>query len=83
MKRVVLGLIFFVSLPVFADRLIKEDFYFVNDSEVINSRMYRYGKNGDLELIRQVNDDSGIYTEYIYKKKRLAEAKEYNDETRL
>ena len=81
MKRVVLGLIFFVSLPVFADRLIKEDFYFVNDSEVINSRMYRYGKNGDLEVIGQVNDDSGIYTEYIYEKKRLTEAKEYNDET--
>ena len=81
MKRVVLSLIFFVSLPVFANRLIKEDFYFVSDSQVINSRMYRYGKNGDLEMIRQVNDDSGIYTQYLYEKKRLTEAKEYNDET--
>lgn len=81
MKRVVLSLIFFVSLPVFANRLIKEDFYFVSDSQVINSRMYRYGKNGDLEMIRQVNDDSGIYTQYLYEKKRLTESKEYNDET--
>ena len=43
--------------------------------------MYRYGKNGDLEMIRQVNDDSGIYTQYLYEKKRLTESKEYNDET--
>ncbi len=80
MKRFILSALLFVSLPIFADRLIKENFYSGKDNDISVSRQYYYGKNGNLESIRQVNDESGIRINYIYKKKQLIEAEEYNDD---
>lgn len=79
MKCVILSMLVLVSLPLFADKLAKENFYSGTDADAVGARHYHYGKSGNLENVVQTNDNSGIKTDYIYKKKRLTEAKEYND----
>ena len=80
MKHVFFCMLIFMSLPIFADRLEKEFFYFANESDIAVYRQYYYDKAGNLEKIKQINDDSGIRTDYKYDKKLLTEAKEYNDD---
>lgn len=78
MKCLISSILIFVSLPIFADKLAKENFYSGTDADIAISRHYHYGKNGNLESIMQINNESEIKTNYIYKKKRLVEAKEYD-----
>lgn len=80
MKRLVLSALLFVSLPIFADKLVKETFFSPEDSDISVSRQYHYGKNGDLESIRQISDESEIKVNYIYRKKLLIKSEEYNDD---
>lgn len=80
MKRLIFNVLLFVSLPIFADKLVKETFFSTADNDISASRQFHYGKNGNLESIRQINDDSEIRINYIYQKKLLTESEEYNDD---
>lgn len=80
MKCLISSILIFVSLPIFADKLAKEHFYSGTNTDTAISRQYHYGKNGNLESITQISDESEIRVHYIYKKKQLTKAEEYNDD---